>query len=256
MKVTKYIHSCLLVEESGKVILLDPGNYTLDSRLLPTLSSLASGGTLDSMQSLDYLIITHEHQDHFDMGLVKQIVTKFSDVKIITTPTVVEQLKGEGINAQSEGDEFISVELINHDKNFITVLQAPTPSSVDIRTEQVSNFPASAVNKTLENFSGKFMGPVCQNLVVTINNKLTHPGDSHHFSKTAPILALPVQAPWGSTSAAAELAVSLKPEIIIPIHDWHWNEKARENMYSRLEDFFGKQGIKFIKIQDGTPIEV
>lgn len=201
MKITKFVHSCLLVEEGGKIILIDPGNYTFEETAL----------NINSLGQLDYLLITHEHQDHMYIPAIKEMVSKFPTVQVIGNESVGKILAGEGIKVSTKGDALIQLETIPHDKNF--------------------------------------MGPEVPNTIFTINGKLTHPGDSHHFKKTAEILALPVQAPWGSTSNAVELATRLKPKIIIPIHDWHWREKARENMYKRLTAYFEKLGIKFISLQ-------
>lgn len=205
MKITKYIHSCLLIEEEGKVILIDPGNYS--AGVLP----------IENMQQLDYLLITHEHQDHFDKDLVKQLVAKFPQVKIITTPSVVEQLKSDNIVATSTGDEFITVEVVPHEKVW---------------------------------------GPPPQNIAVTIHNKLFHPGDSHSFTHSTEILALPVTAPWGSTSKAVELAQELKPKVIIPIHDAMWTDEARRSMYAWIKQDMAQNGIDFKMVEAGQAIEV
>ncbi|TSC85450.1 MAG: beta-lactamase [Microgenomates group bacterium Gr01-1014_7] len=208
MKLSKHVHSCLLVEEAGKRFLFDPGNYTFEE----------NGLDVDAIPSLDYLLITHEHQDHMYLPLIKKVVTKFPDVKIFSNKSVLDILGKKGIKASSKGDDLVSLEEISHERIF--------------------------------------SGPVPQNVMITINSKLTHPGDSHHLQTPAPILALPVQASWGSTTDAVELAVRLKPKVIIPIHDWHWNEQARSLMYKRLEDYFANIGIKFIGLTTGQEIEI
>ena len=94
-----------------------------------------------------------------------------------------------------------------------------------------------------------------ENVMMNIVEKLVHPGDSHHFQTKAPIVALPVQAPWGSLTQAVELAQILTPQVVLPIHDWHWNDKAREMFYKRLEDYFGKIGIKFVPLKTGEMVK-
>ena len=83
---------------------------------------------------------------------------------------------------------------------------------------------------------------------------LTHPGDSHSFSETKAILALPVTAPWGATTTAVKLALELKPQYVLPIHDWHWRPEARDQMYSALEQAFAQHGITFVKLVTGEPV--
>jgi L-ascorbate metabolism protein UlaG (beta-lactamase superfamily) len=82
---------------------------------------------------------------------------------------------------------------------------------------------------------------------------LTHAGDSHHFRETKAVLALPVQAPWGSLVGSIRLALQLRPKIIIPIHDWHWSDVARTSTYDSLETLFKNEGIAFIKPVNGEP---
>ena len=203
MRTSKHIHSCLVVEEAGKRFLLDPGQYTHEAKALD----------LESLDNLDYLLITHEHPDHLYTPFVKEIVAKFPQVKIMTNSSIVEILGKEGIKAGAEGDELVKIEEVPHEKIF----------GVEVP----------------------------KNVMFTISGKLADPGDSHHFKTSAPVVALPVQAPWGSTTAAVEWAQSLKPEVIIPIHDWHWHDAAREWMYQRLEKYFDSLGIKFLGLETG-----
>lgn len=208
MEVTKYIHSCLLIEIDGKNILIDPGNYSYESKTLD----------INNLDRLDYLLITHEHPDHMYIPFIKEITGRFPNLPIITNPSTKEVLSKEGIIATSEGTEFIKTEIIPHEKVFGT--EPP------------------------------------QNVLFNVGDMFTHPGDCLHFTSHTPILALPVQAPWGSLTQAVELAVSLKPEVILPIHDWHWNEAAREAFYKRLQNYFANQGIKFIGLKTGEKVSI
>src|SRR5690349_618041 len=152
MRITKYFHSCLLVENEGKIVLIDPGIFSVQALEAAKLSKL------------DYLLFTHEHPDHMHLPLVQELVAKFPNVKIITNPSIVEILKNENIQATSMGDNVVSLEAANHER-----LWDKNPP---------------------------------ENVVVTVFNKLTHVGDALHFSKTAEVLALPITAPWGSTTDA------------------------------------------------------
>ncbi|OGE45560.1 hypothetical protein A3B39_05110 [Candidatus Daviesbacteria bacterium RIFCSPLOWO2_01_FULL_37_10] len=206
MKITKFVHSCLLIEEDRKKILIDPGNYSEEVLDLSVLSDLS------------YLLISHEHPDHMYLPLIKKILEKFPEVKIVSNQSAAGILGKEGITVGTNGDGFIQMEEVPHEKVF-----GSTPP---------------------------------QNVLFRINGKLTHPGDSFQFTSTTEILTLPLQAPWGSTTEAVELAERLNPKVIIPIHDWHWNDIARENMYKRLEEYFAALSIRFIGLEDGATVEV
>ncbi|HSW79054.1 MAG TPA: MBL fold metallo-hydrolase [Candidatus Babeliales bacterium] len=60
MKVTRFTQSCLLIEEQGSKILIDPSADEKDS--------------LDAFGQLDAVLYTHEHHDHFDAELAKTFV--------------------------------------------------------------------------------------------------------------------------------------------------------------------------------------
>lgn len=208
MKISKHLHSCLLVEEQDKVILIDPGNFTFNEKTLD----------IDKLTKLDYILITHEHADHCHLPFIKELVSKFPDVKIISNPSVVELLKTENIESSSEGNELIKLEeTLTHEK----VWDKNPP----------------------------------QNTVFKIFDRLTHAGDSLHFTTRSEILALPITAPWGSTTEAVEKALELKPKVIIPIHDWMWKDEIRIAMYKRLEEFFKPLGIDFKGLETGEIIE-
>jgi len=206
MKITKLVHSCLLVEMPAPIdrtVLFDPGEMsTVD---------------VDSLVYLDDIIITHGHYDHFDLGLIKKLVAKFPDVHITAPDEVVEVLNKESIAATSAASE--GIELFDSPHEFGAPLIPQPPQEIGVH----------------------YLG------------KLSDPGDSHSFTETMPVLVLPVQAPWGSTLRAVELASQLKPKVIIPVHDWHWRDEARQTMYDRLEKLFAEQGIQFIKPVNGEP---
>lgn len=78
MKITKYEHACLVVEDSGQALVIDPGGYTTDF-VVPT-NAVA-------------VIITHEHADHLHREHLQAIVAKNPDVCIIAHADVTAQLQ-------------------------------------------------------------------------------------------------------------------------------------------------------------------
>lgn len=82
MKITKYGHCCLLIEENGVRVLTDPGSYTT---------------TQNQIMNIDVVLITHEHADHLHIGSVKEILKNNPEVLIVTNTSVNELLKKENI---------------------------------------------------------------------------------------------------------------------------------------------------------------
>ena len=77
MKITKFGHSCLLIEEGNARILIDPGSYS-------TLQN--------SIENVDAILITHEHFDHLDPDSIKTILAKNPKARIFTNPGVGQKL--------------------------------------------------------------------------------------------------------------------------------------------------------------------
>jgi L-ascorbate metabolism protein UlaG (beta-lactamase superfamily) len=205
VKITKLVHSCLLVEMPAPVnrtALFDPG--------------VMSTVNVDSLQYLDEIIITHGHGDHFNLNVIKQLAARFPAVHITAPDEVVAQLNAESIPATSAASEGIVFFDSPHE-------------------------PVKPLFKDSQEVGVHYL------------DRLTHPGDSFRFRETKAVLALPVQAPWGSTVDGVALGLKLKPKYIIPIHDWHWRDEAREGLYDNMEKLFGEQGVTFVKAVNGEP---
>ena len=109
MKISKHIHSCLLVEDQGKVVLIDPGNYSYDAKALD----------INQLNQLDAIVITHGHMDHMYIPWIKEILQKFPNIPIYTNPSARKLLQQEGINnVYTEGNEFITMKPLSHEKVF------------------------------------------------------------------------------------------------------------------------------------------
>lgn len=95
MRITKYAHSCLLIEIDGARILTDLGSWNPE---VPEVSSLTA------------ILITHEHADHFDIEKLKTLVSKNPEAKFITHAAVGAKLQEAGIEYTSiESGERIEV---------------------------------------------------------------------------------------------------------------------------------------------------
>jgi L-ascorbate metabolism protein UlaG (beta-lactamase superfamily) len=210
MRITKFMHSCLLVETPDRVGLFDPGNYSWESGLF----------SIDKLERLDDLVITHAHPDHFHLEFVQKLVEKFPMVTIVTVPLVKDELDRAGIQSQLEG------------------------------TDEIMVF--TAPHETMEPLAP----PPDPNIGVHYLGKLTHPGDSHTFTESKDILALPTNAPWASWPSAANLALNLKPRIVLPIHDWHLKDEAIEFAYERFETRLAQDDIRFIPLKSGKAVEL
>jgi L-ascorbate metabolism protein UlaG (beta-lactamase superfamily) len=206
MRVTKFIHSCVLVETPGRVALFDPGDFTANSGALD----------LNKLPSIDRLIITHPHPDHMDLGLVGEIVKKFPDVHIVGNRAVQEQLG---------------------DMEWPGMFREQTQCSVAF----------DAPHHTVEPFA-----MTVPNTGFHFQSEITHPGDSYTFDTSHRVLLMPIIAPWGTVMDALNKIIELKPEYVIPIHDWFYSEDAKDWAYSKVAKVLAQHDIKLIQLETGV----
>lgn len=183
MRITKFGHSCLLIEDSprgeaggGARIMIDPGMWS-------------EGHT--EVQNLDAIFITHKHQDHADPESIKKILGQNPGVPIYSNEQVIEELAPHGIMAEK---------FVDGDRKNIKGLLI-----------EAQGKDHAVIYPTL---------PRTDNTCFLIGGRLYHSGDSLYVpGKPVEILALPVIAPWMRLSEAIDFAKALKPKIAFPIHD-------------------------------------
>lgn len=168
-----------------------------------------------NLTKLDLIVITHKHPDHMDIETIQHLINKFPEAKVVAPMDAEADLANASIVTVAP-DQVKEIELFDspHESTEPTFL---TPEEIGVHFEEV----------------------------------LSHPGDSHSFSETKSVLALPIQAPWGSMVDAVKLALQLNPRYIIPIHDWHWSDEARKQMYDMCESLFAEKNITFLKPING-----
>ena len=89
MKVTKYQHACLFIENGNGTVVIDPGSFTD----LPT-----------ELNDIVAVIVTEEHYDHFDTENLKKILAQNPDARIYTTQNVSNALAKDAIAATAITD--------------------------------------------------------------------------------------------------------------------------------------------------------
>jgi L-ascorbate metabolism protein UlaG (beta-lactamase superfamily) len=93
MRLTKFGHSCLLVEEAGARLLLDPG--TLSDRF-------------EELEGLTGVFYTHQHPDHLDPARVRALLDRNPGVRVVSDEGSAAPLGEAGAEVQAvhDGDEF------------------------------------------------------------------------------------------------------------------------------------------------------
>ncbi|WP_329584212.1 MBL fold metallo-hydrolase [Kitasatospora sp. NBC_01250] len=92
MRLTKFGHACVRIEQDGSTLVIDPGAFTEP----------------EAVQGADALLITHEHFDHFTEDQVRAALAANPGLQIWTNRAVADQLAGLGaaVHAVGAGDAF------------------------------------------------------------------------------------------------------------------------------------------------------
>ncbi|MDG4822806.1 MBL fold metallo-hydrolase [Asanoa sp. WMMD1127] len=92
MRLTKFGHSCVRVEQDGAVLVIDPGSFTERAAL----------------DGVDAVLITHEHPDHLDVDAVADALSKRSNVTVHTNSDVAAKLTalGDVVTTVETGQSF------------------------------------------------------------------------------------------------------------------------------------------------------
>ena len=176
MQITKLGHSCLLVEDQNTRILIDPGAWS-------------EGHT--TVEGIDVILLTHEHQDHTDPKSLREILKRNPGVPIWANDGVGVVLTKEGI-----------------------VWEKVTGGD----TRDVKGVSIEAYGKDHAKIYHTW--PVVQNTSYIIQGKLAVTWDCFTLpQKQVDVLALPVCAAWLKIMEAVDFARAVKPKKCFPVHD-------------------------------------
>jgi L-ascorbate metabolism protein UlaG (beta-lactamase superfamily) len=84
MRLTKYAHSCVLVEDDGARVLIDPGNLTRG---------------FDELTGLTGILITHQHADHVDVDRLGPLLARNPNAALYADEGTVGILEARGLSA-------------------------------------------------------------------------------------------------------------------------------------------------------------
>ncbi len=106
MRLTKYEHSCVLIDDGDARILIDPGSYS-------------SG--FETLTGLTAILVTHQHADHIDVNRIGGLVAGNPQAAVYADQATVGILAEHGVEATiaAQGDRLdvgteVTVHGVNH----------------------------------------------------------------------------------------------------------------------------------------------
>lgn len=212
MIIKKFHHSCILLEENNKRLLIDPGYF----------SFIDGDVTTADIGPVDAIVITHAHQDHYYPKALKEFRAMQS------TPIITH----EEIGTTLKNDEGISYERI--EAGAVYTIAGFTIEAFSAPHEAL---PVDVPHNLAYRFNKTFLH-AGDSLHVSTDAR-------------ADILALPVAGPWMNINQGLDYARRLKPKVAIPIHDWITKPFMLDRIYQMSQGVLEREGIQFWALKKG-----
>ncbi|MGI8467332.1 MAG: MBL fold metallo-hydrolase [Pyrinomonadaceae bacterium] len=208
MRITKYIHSCLVIEKGLDRILFDPGLFSfVEGKVKPS-----------QFQNILAIVLTHCHPDHIDDESLKEIIKNNPNTAVLANSEIVRKLAEKNIAAETfeTGQRVVaSFVLKAFDAPHEKILADEIPQNTAYTVDDNILHPGDSLSKNLYKLRG------------------------------TPVLCLPVTAPWETEPQAFKFAAEIAPRFVIPIHDGYVKDFFLEKRYQTFDKFLGKEDIKF-----------
>jgi len=211
IQLTKYEHACLLLEKDGKKAIIDPGAYS------------KSLGTPDNVVAI---VLTHEHQDHFNPDNVKRIVEANPEVEILAHESLADKFEGMKFHVVAAG---MGVQVGPFHFEFFGGLHAEVHPNI----------------------------PIVANLSVMVDDTLYYPGDSFSIPhKMVTVLALPTSAPWLKFRESVDFLTEVKPEWAFTTHDVFASDEGQALIDQIVPMFAKNVGSDYRRLKIGETVEL
>lgn len=204
MTITKYGHACLLIENNGKKLLIDPGAFTFTPEFTPA-----------QVGPVDVIVVTHHHFDHMSPEAI-QAFANMQPVVVIGGEEVKRDLEKEGIK--------------------VVVLGPGSP-------QEIKDFTIESFEAKHEEIPGGIpqnRAYFINNTLLHVGDSYATAG----IPRQAKILALPTQGPWSRLVDCLAFAEELNPKAAIPIHNYIYRDEIGRKFDERIQDLLKPKGIE------------
>jgi L-ascorbate metabolism protein UlaG (beta-lactamase superfamily) len=90
MRLTRYTHACVRLEQDGSVLVIDPGTFS----------------EREALAGAHAVLITHEHADHLDADALREACAADPELRVYTNAELAPRLAGLPVTAVAVGEEF------------------------------------------------------------------------------------------------------------------------------------------------------
>lgn len=215
MKLTKFQHACLTIEQDAVVLVIDPGVYSHDF-IMP--------------KRVDGIVITHDHPDHHSPELMKRMLEKHPKAVIVAHESITSQYSDYIVQSVKPGETY-------------------TVGAFSLTFFGGDHAPIAEGVETPPNY-----GVLINNSLYYPGDSFSIPFDAT-TNQLIPVetLALPVSAPWLTFAQSRELLKIISPKRVFPTHDAILSEDGKQLIDRMMGGFAHSHSIIYKRL-DGESI--
>lgn len=218
MQLTKFTHACVRLEHDGRVLVIDPGNF---SEVEQALDGAAA------------VLVTHEHADHIDRDRVPGLLAADGAMELYAPASVAADLRALVPDASER------------------IHTAEPATDFEVAGFRIRTFGGqhALIHPHI---------PVVANIGYLINENLYHPGDSFIIPHglAVPNVLVPIHAPWSKTAEVIDFVTAMRAERAFPIHDAGLSERGLPLVEKHLERIGGYYGTGYRHLSPGESIDL
>ena len=215
MKVTHFGHACVLLE-------YDTPEST---RILIDPGAYSQG--FESIDDLDALLFTHSHADHIDVNRV---------------PALVAANPGISVTADGATAAMLTEHAVAHRVSVPGDALSVAGIGVDVLGGDHAVIHCDVPNVTNNGY--------------LIDGRTLHPGDAFvDAPDSVEVLLLPIGGPWMKIGEAVDYLRTIKPQVVIPIHQAGLAQAHQELHYSLLRNL-GPTNCEVLVLEHGVAVSI
>lgn len=182
--------------------------------------------SLPELDNVVAIILTHKHGDHLQPERVSAILDRNPDARVFTTEDTATELLGVEVVRRGDVLEVGGFKLEFFGENHTSIIPGKVP---------------------------------CQNIGVVFDGKIVNPGDSFDVPgsvSTPELLLVPSAAPWCKVSEGAEYINTVRPKLVVPVHNAVLSELGNSFNNNWLCMACEEVGAEFAPLGIGESIEL
>jgi L-ascorbate metabolism protein UlaG (beta-lactamase superfamily) len=219
MRLTKYTHSCVRLDDGDRRLVIDPGSFSPDGELSTVLDGVSA------------VLVTHEHVDHLDPDALAAAAEADPELRVWAPAAVCskldahDRLRGRSTSVEA-GATF-------------------TAGGLEVRAFGGQH---ALIHASI---------PMVANVGYLVGGAVLHPGDSFVVPEV-PVerLLLPLHAPWSKVGEVLDHVIAVRPRHVHQIHDGLLNQRGQGLADGHVDRVTTRYGGAYARLETGESVDV